>query len=122
MTDLLSSADLTSIRQTVLDSLQSSCTVTRATTSSDGAGGTSKTWSSVAGISKCRVSPLTQSARLIAERLSVVDGMMITFPYDAGVMIDDRVTVGSVVYNIVGFENEAGTFMTAKRTVCSRQR
>lgn len=122
MPQLLTSVDLASVRATVLDSLQSSCTVTRATSSSDGLGGTNKTWSTVSGISICRVSPLSTNARVIAEKLSIIDGVSITFAYNAAVLIGDRVTVGSDVFTILGFENESSTFITAKRTVCSRQR
>lgn len=94
---MLTAADLSSLRQTLRDSLPDTAEVRRATRTSDGLGGVTETWTAVATVS-CRVAPLGRQARAEVVAALPVEraGWLITLPADTAVQNRDRVVVTSM--------------------------
>ena len=100
---MLSTSDLAAMRTTLEVSLPESVGIGRRSQASDGAGGYTDTWSTVASVAG-RVSPggLTPQERAIAERLVGVQTWTITLPALTDVRAADRLIVGSRTLEVVG--------------------
>ena len=81
--------------------LPDTCTIQSVSRSSDGAGGWSETWSTLATVA-CRLDPLKQQAQpdVVAGREAIIVPRQLTVPYDAPIDVDRRVVVGSETYEI----------------------
>lgn len=87
---MISAADLASMRSAMDQSLPDSCDVVRATIASDGAGGETTGWASVATVA-CRVSPATGREGLIAAALASVGPWIVTVPAETDAGVTDRI-------------------------------
>lgn len=100
---LLSAADLTSMRATLDESLPSTAAISRKTLASDGQGGRTETWATVATVA-CRVSPMEtrgDDEQVQSDRPLSVGDFVITFPAGTDVRAVDRCIVDSVTYEVV---------------------
>ncbi|MCU0503877.1 MAG: head-tail adaptor protein [Anaerolineae bacterium] len=114
---MLTAADLTAIRSAANASLVDTCLIKRATSTSDGVGGYTSTWTTTATVA-CRVAPARSPAELhLAERVAAVQGWTITLPYNTDVLPTDRLMVGSRTFEVIG-RLAAETYETARRVVC----
>ena len=100
---MLSTADLDGMRATVALTLTDTATIQRPSRASDGAGGFTTTWGTVASTS-CRVVPAGSSPQemVFAEKVRPKALFRITLPHDADVRVGDRIVMGSVTYEVVG--------------------
>jgi hypothetical protein len=94
--------ELARMRATAQSSMFDSCAVTRLTQASDGAGGQTETWATVATVA-CRVTPQVIRGRDldIAERIAMSQQFIITVPAGTNVLVSDRIVSGGVTYEVV---------------------
>ena len=106
------------MRSTLEASLPDTAQVQRKTLVSDGAGGYTESWSTVATVA-CRVSPSGRSPeeRVIAERLAATSVWTITLPALTDVTVADRIVVGARTFEVVGVL--ARTEEISRRVVCT---
>ncbi len=106
------------MRSTLNGSLPDTATVQRKTLTSDGAGGYTESWGTVATVA-CRVSPggqLTQE-RVIAESLAATSIWTLTLPALTDVRPLDRILVGSRTFEVAGVG--ARSDEVSRRVVCT---
>ncbi len=101
MAAMLTAAELTAMRATQAEALPDSGTITRATLSSDGAGGQSESWGTGSTVS-CRLGRLGQSGeeRAIAERLTGVTPFVVTVPTGTDIRPEDRITIAGRTFEV----------------------
>jgi head-tail adaptor len=117
---LISAADLAAMRATQALALPSTCSISRRALSADGMGGYSETWATLTASVACRLSPHSAPTEVImAERYGGRQTWQLTVPSGTDVTADDRVTIGSVTYEVVGI-NSAGAWETARRVIVGR--
>lgn len=102
---MLSAAELSAIRLEAENVLPSTSSIERATLSADGYGGSGESWAEV-GTPDCRVDPLgSENAQNLAaefgERLQGRRTAALFFAYGEDVQKGDRVTVDSVVWEVL---------------------
>ncbi len=115
---MLSATDLAAMRSTVDASLPDVAQVQRRTLTSDGAGGYTESWNTVATVA-CRVAPSGQSPqeRVIAERLTATSVWTITLPAETDVRPADRLLVGTRTFEVAGVL--ARSEEIARRVICT---
>jgi SPP1 family predicted phage head-tail adaptor len=97
---MLTTAEITAMRATADTALPDVATVQRATTVSDGGGGTTTSWADVATVA-CRIAPAgggegaTTGERVVDESTHIV-----TFPALADVTEADRLLVDGQTFNV----------------------
>lgn len=93
--------------------------VQRLSKTSDGAGGYTETWSTVA-TTKGRIAPSTQSGseELIGGKISPTAEYVITLPWNADVRHSDQLQITGIQYDVVKVEER--TRKTALRVLCNR--
>lgn len=101
----LSSAEIVAMRLVSDGPLPDVATVRRATESSDGEGGTTQTWSTIATI-MCRVGVIGATGGQTSEEISggqiaARSGIIITFQYNADVRSTDKVVVGGRTLEVI---------------------
>lgn len=110
--------------------LPETVTVSRATETSDGAGGTTTVWADVtqpaaaldaAGNLRGRVDPAggTPEERVIADRITAQTPYTITVAHGADVGSEDRLVVDGVTYEAAGVVD--GSWTPNPKVVCTRQ-
>jgi head-tail adaptor len=115
---LLSAQDFIDLRATAAETLTETALVKRPTLVSDSAGGYTETAAPTAVTVACRVAPSRSPAELaLAERVSAVQGWMVTVPYATDVRATDRLIVGTRTFEVIGILG-AETYETARRCVC----
>jgi len=94
---MLTATELADMRSTLEASLPDSCEVRRDALASDGAGGQTRTASTVATVA-CRISPLTDTVRnaelAVAERVTAKAPWILTLPHGTDVTEADRIRSG----------------------------
>lgn len=97
----LAARTLALMRAQATQLLPDTCTIQSVSRSSDGAGGWSETWSTLATVA-CRLDPLKQQAQpdVVAGREAIIVPRQLTVPWDAPIDVDRRVVVGSETYEI----------------------
>ena len=118
-----SAAELVQMQVEVNSALPSSGTIKHVTRVSDGAGGYTETWATVATVN-CRIDALnamrdSQTLRVYAARLGERQANWICFPAGTDVQEGDEVTVDSVVYEVMGILVEGWELV--RQTVVARQ-
>lgn len=95
------SNELARMRATADKALPDSCTIRRATLTSDGMGGQTQTWANTATVA-CRLMPRnTQPAEMaVAGRLTNANGWIITLPYATDVTEKDVIAIGSRSFEV----------------------
>jgi len=117
---MLSAADLAVMKATQALALPSTCSIGRHVLSPDGMGGYSESWSTLTASVLCRLSPHSAPMEVImAERYGGRQTWQLTLPAGTDVTADDRVTIDSVAYEVVGI-NSAGAWETARRVIVGR--
>lgn len=118
---MLSASDIAAMRATIEAALPDTCTIQRATETSDGAGGRTKTWATLASGVKCRLAPDTYRAeeREVAARLTAVTAWVITLPVGQDVAEKDRIVVGSSTYEVAGVSKH-GAWELSVRVSCTK--
>lgn len=113
---MITTAELADMRAVQALTLTEAATVKRHTLASDGQGGVSETWATVATVG-CRVSPITSNdERLLGGRL--VEGVMqrVTLPALTDVRLADRIGVGGREFEVLAVALHSQE--TARVVVC----
>lgn len=100
---MLSSDEISSMQAAVNAALPSTGTVKRVSRASDSMGGFTETWTTVTATA-CRVDPAVSSQvlQMYAARLGERQATVINFPYGTDIQEGDEVTIGLVVYEVLG--------------------
>lgn len=106
MTDAVSTGEIASARQDMNTMLLDVCTIARSVTASDGAGGQTSDWQTVATGVPCRLAaasglPGRSAESRVADRLLDATTHLVTFPAGTDVRNDDRVTVGTIALEVL---------------------
>lgn len=111
------------MRLTQVDAMPGTCTISAKTDDSDGMGGRKESWSPVASDVACRLSPLNNVnvdvETVVMERFQGRSLWQLTVPVTEAVSHNNRVTVGSTVYEVVQVR-DGGQWETARRVVLAR--
>lgn len=99
MTLLLSNGQIASMRTTLERTLPDTAVVSRPTNVSDGAGGWTQTWATVATVA-CRVAVPSGGEVVIAGKLDAVGTWTITLPALTDVAAADRIAVGARTFEV----------------------
>ena len=98
---MLTDEELAGMRETLDLSLPDTALIKRATSVSDGRGGRTQTWTTVATVA-CRVAPDTTRAESLVSGVVVsVQRWMLTFPSETSVRPDDRIVVATRTFEVV---------------------
>lgn len=120
---MLTPAELLGTRLTQVDAMPGTCTISAKTNDSDDMGGRKESWSPVASAVACRLSPLTNVnvdvETVVMERFQGRSLWQLTVPVTEAVSHNNRVTVGSTVYEVVQVR-DGGQWETARRVVLAR--
>ena len=117
----LSTGELTRMRDVAEDMLPSTCTRSRVTYTTNGAGGYTDTSSDVTY--SCRVAPGAPynypMEPKVAEKLENTSVWTIILPHDADVIVEDTIEVSSETYQVLGVHDNK-TWQAALRALCSK--
>jgi len=97
--------------------LPDTCTISRRTLVSDGAGGYTETWTTAASGVACRLAVAQAAERILADRVVHEGGFVVTLPYGTSVTSKDRIVVGARTFEVAGVAS--GSWETAVRATCS---
>lgn len=98
---MISAGDLAAMQVVLAGSLPDTCTVKRNTPASDGQGGSTESWSTVATVA-CRISPggLSPQEQVMAARITSALVWVITLPQGTDVTAKDRITAGTRTFEV----------------------
>jgi head-tail adaptor len=99
MSLLLSDAQIASMRTTLERTLPDTAVIQRPTQVSDGGGGYTETWPTVATVA-CRVAQPSGGEQVIADKLDAVGTWTITLPALTDVAAADKIMVGSRIFMV----------------------
>lgn len=110
---MLTSGDLTAMRDALEDLMPDAANILSATQTSDGQGGWSTTWGTVTAGVKCRLDRSGQqpSESVRSAALLPFSQWILTLPHDTTITEQNRVEVGSLTFNVVSVD--AGKSWTA---------
>ena len=98
---MLTDAELEAMQSTSTAALPELADITRSTATSDGRGGNTLVWATVASV-PCRVAPDTTRAEgPVADVVMSVQRWMLTLPAGTNVLPRDRITVGTRTFEVV---------------------
>ena len=98
--------------------LPDTAAIRRITRTSDGAGGHTESEATVTTVA-CRMAQIGNgSERLIAERLSLAESVVVTMPYGTDVRLTDRLLISGVTWEVVAILERS--WSTALRVIAAR--
>jgi len=99
---MLSSAEVASMRATQALAWPDTCTISRATVASDGMGGETSTWSTVATVA-CRLgaSGTRPNEGETSEQLRSMADFVFTLPTGTNVLSGDRIVMGARTFEVI---------------------
>lgn len=113
---MISADALSGMRATAELALPDTCQVQRATKASDGAGGFTEVWATVATVA-CRLSPSGGAEKIIAEKLSQVNPVTITVPVGTSVQTGDRIVVRGRIFEFQAL-TDRGAWGIVRKLIC----
>ena len=119
MTTLLTSDDLTYMRETQADAFPDTATHLTATSSVNAIGEATLAWGTAGTAIPCRLAPaaLTDNVQMIAGENVVVPNWTVTMNYDKTVTSGDRVVISGKTLEVITAKNTF-TWRTALRLDC----
>lgn len=116
---VLSSARLGRMREVAERTMVDSCAIRRQVEASDGQGGTTATWSTVATVA-CRVAPVgrTPAERTVAEQVQADTLWTVTLPAETDVRPSDRIVSDERTYHVVKALHR--TYEIERRVICEK--
>ena len=108
--------DLDRLRRIQTAALDQRGVLERASSASDGMGGATQIWYTVANLPCSLGAPRHEGERVLVERLTRGAGWMLTLPWDAGAKGGDRFLLDGLAYQVVYVE-DAVSYLTALRCV-----
>lgn len=112
---MLTENEICDLRGEFDDLLGESCEIQRATTTSDGMGGSTDTWATVATVC-CTVAPVSRTGRAerTGEQVREVQARMVTLPAETDVRLTDRLIVNGQTLEVVDLR-ESRTYEIVRR-------
>ncbi len=118
MSALLPSDELAALRATQEAALPDTAAIRRITRTSDGAGGHTESEATVTTVA-CRMAQIGNgSERMIAERLSLAESVIVTMPYGTDARLVDRLLINGVTWEVVAIMERS--WSTAMRVIAAR--
>lgn len=110
MSDMLalSTAELEQMRKDLKMLMPAKCNILQATNAPDGAGGVSTTWgTATAGQDvACRLDPLRGREQMESYQMQAYQGYMLTLPHGTTITAQNRVEIGSNLYEVLSVDAE----------------
>lgn len=120
---LFTSSDLAELDDMTNSAMPDTAEVLRKVSTSDSAGGQTDVWTTIATV-PCRIATLTRrlpGEQLIAERLTSVELWLIVLPPNTDVLPEDRLQVGTALYEVKGLTS-AGSWQIETRVIVDQVR
>lgn len=117
MSSPLTTGELALLRQDSTQSLPQTLTVLRLTSLSDARGGMGQVYEVAHTNMPCRAAPgstRTEAERELADRLGIISPWMVTVPWDADVLMDDRLVVEGMTLEVTFIDTQRADLI-AKR-------
>lgn len=115
---MLTDDELAGLRETAESALPDTCAISRATATTDSAGGYTLVWANVATGVACRAGPPTRQAeRIAASKIEAVNVQVFTLPWDTDIRPADRIVWSAQTFEVL--PGELGSWSTVKRLLCS---
>lgn len=120
---MLTADQLASMKLTQVAAMPGTCSILALTENSDGMGGRTESWSTVASGVPCRLSPMqamgTDVEAVVMERFQGRSLWQLTVPVTQAISHNNRVTVAGTVYEVVQVR-DGGQWETARRVILAR--
>lgn len=116
---MLTTAELTAMRTVQQQTMVETVVITRRTLTTDSLGGFTDSWSTAA-TTVGRLAPVGAREATLAGQQRIVANWKITLPASADVRNEDRLTIGSRVFEVVGIQG-AETRETARVCLCQER-
>jgi len=114
---LLTELELIAMRSMQAQGLPETVIIQRCSLESDGAGGSVETWTEAGSVGgRIGLIGKSEQERMIAERLGISQGYMVTLPAGTDIGEQDRLTIDGRTFEVVGVVR--GSWETARRAVC----
>lgn len=119
MADLLSAGDLARMRAQQENYLPQTAVIERYSTSADGMGGFTESWTAVGTVS-CRLRPMEVEQRemVAGEQMISESRWIVTVPHGTDVTAKDRLQISSRTFQVTFVNNDEG-YQTAVRCECT---
>lgn len=115
---MLTDAELAAMQEMQETALPDTCTISRATLTTDNAGGATLSWADVATDVPCRAGPPSSRwERIAAEKVQAVNVQIFTLPHDTDVRPADRIVWSGETFEVQ--PGEVGSWPTALRVMCT---
>jgi SPP1 family predicted phage head-tail adaptor len=116
---VLTTAELTSMQAVQQQTMTETVVVSRRTLTSDSLGGRTDSWTTAA-TTVGRIAPVSAGEAILAGQQRIVANWKITLPANTDVRNEDRLTIGSRVFEVVGIQG-AETRETARVCLCQER-
>lgn len=120
---MLTATELANMRAAQIAALPGTCTISAKTETSDGMGGRTESWSTVASGVACRLSPMQAMGAdveaVVMEHFQGRSLWQLTIPVTQAISHNNRVTVAGTTYEVVQVR-DGGQWETARRVILAR--
>ncbi len=102
---MLTAADLTFLQTTSMLTQTTPCQILRKSSVSDGMGGLTDTWVTLASVT-CRIAPvLSRNQEVVDElRIEILSRWFIALPAGQDIDVKDRIVAGGITYEVMSFD------------------
>lgn len=119
---MLSSADLSMMREAIEDLLPDTCNILSVTETADGFGGVTQTWGTATAGAACRLDIIRRrntNIQIDGAALREYQETVLSLPYNASVSNNDRIEHGGLTYNVTS-TNVDQSWISVKRVLLER--
>ena len=101
---MLSAADLTAMQATAQLTLVTACTIQRKTSTSDGGGGFTDSWTALSTPNCCIAPVPTRYEQTVTDsREELISRWLITLPAGQDIRIEDRIVANGITYEVLAY-------------------
>lgn len=101
----LSTSEIAAMRTTLETALPDTCNILSVTQTSDGQGGFTEAWGTATAGIACRLDNTSSRELLSGDAVQHFTGWMLTLPHNTSIAAGNRVEIGGISYNVVGFDD-----------------
>lgn len=112
---MLSTAELTAMREAIAELLPGTCNILSPTLTSDGQGGQTITWGTATASAPCRLDPIRQREVVAGGELREYTSWRLTLVYDVTIDETNRVEVDSNTFAVTGIDQGGKSWSASKR-------
>ena len=110
---MLSSNDLSFMRDCIENLLPDTCYILTASGTADGSGGVTESWGTATSTTKCRLDTVNGKFTDMAGAVQTYNKLMLSLPYDAVITEANRVYYNSTIYQVTSVND--GSYLVTKR-------